>query len=61
MTVDDDVVMNRYLKYFSKWNDLAADIAGSGYDDVHYTFCDLYDQKPGWYLVGEKKVVSDEP
>lgn len=61
MTVDDDVVMHRYLKYFSNWSDLAADIVKSGYSNVHYVFCDSYDQKPGWYLVGEKKEVSDEP
>lgn len=61
MTVDDGVVMNRSLKYFSNWGDLAADIDRSGYDNVHYTFCDSYDQKRGWYLVGEKKAVSDEP
>lgn len=61
MTVEGDVVMNRTLKYFSKWTDLAADIDKSGYDNVHYTFCDSYDLKRGWYLVGERKVNSNEP
>lgn len=61
MTVADDVVMYRSLKYFPTWDELAADISKYGYDNVHYVFCASYDQKRGWYLVGEKKAVSDEP